>query len=968
MRGVKIFAVVVGAVVLLVAGAAAVLLATFDPNEYKDYATRWAEQRTGRSLAIRDDLNLQLFPSLAIETGGIEVGNAPGFGEEPFATIERAAAEVKLWPLLSRRIELGTIRVEGLRLGLATNADGRGNWEDLLEAGAARAEPEPEPEPRAEPGSPDWLETLDVAGVRLQDSSVTLRDPGALRYAIENITLSSGRLRAGEPVDVTAAFELRDLGDRRSLGVDAHTSVTLAQSGVELRGTNADLRFSDDVRGRTARGRLTAGVVAAPAAGPLQLTDTRLDATVTGAAAGGEDLDVGAGWNAASFDPDSGALRIDGLSMHAGDLRADWRLEARDLLGAPQLEGTVTIAAAPAAQVLELLQLTAPPGIAPGQLGTFDLSAGFRASLTAPPSGAEGASLALDSLDLDDVAGTWRGMRLTGNASLTEGRRLDARLAVPAFTADDTLRAIVAANLPVGLDATALQRLALSAHVESDLDTGSTALRDVEAELLGAQVSGDLEVVPQKTGPLYRGEIKTSRFAAESFAAFLGTLMSDKIAPKELGTLSLDTQFSYDSGSDSASLEPLTFEAFGLAASGTFSAKNVTGTAILEGHARVPAFSPRDLLRRFGQAPPTTSDSAVLQRASITTDFAIDGGRGRFTNMTLVLDDSRITGDFTVAGVQNPDYSFTLAIDDIDADRYLPPPESQAAPGAATAGDIELPADALGRLKLDGNVSVGRLTLANLQLDDVATDVQVRNGEAHLTKAGAALYGGRFDGRFDVKAAGEKRGLALTGRAAGLDLAAIIAALTRKEANFSGKGDFDLSLEGRGATVIENVRSAGGRVAFSLQDGAIEGFNLGRSLCAVYNSTQKLPAPPSDLPKRTRYQVISGTASVADGVASSSDLLARAAFMDVTGKGQLKLVEQQLDYSLEAKLTGRIDIPNCQSMQSLIGESIPLTLRGTVTDPAIRPDFSEIIQRRLKDELQKRLQDRIQDRLKGLLQ
>jgi AsmA protein len=390
VRGVKIFAVVVGAVVLLAAGAAAVLLATFDPNEYKGYVTRWAEQRTGRSLAIRDDLNLQLFPSLAIETGGIEVGNAPGFGEEPFATIERAAAEVKLWPLLSRRIELGTIRVDGLRLSLATDADGRGNWEDLLEAGAAGAEPRGEP--RAGTAIADWLDTLDVAGVRIRDSSVTLRDPGAMRYSIEDVTLSSGRLRAGEPVDVSAAFELRDLRARRSLGVDAHTSATLAQSGVELRGTNAELRFSDDAHGRAARGRLTAGVFAAPAAGPLQLTDTRLDATVTGATAGGEALDVGAAWNAASFDPETGTARIDGLSTHAGDIRADWRLEARDLLGAPRLEGTATIDAAPAAQVLELLQLTPPAGVTPDQLGTFDLSAGFRASLAAPPPGAEGTS------------------------------------------------------------------------------------------------------------------------------------------------------------------------------------------------------------------------------------------------------------------------------------------------------------------------------------------------------------------------------------------------------------------------------------------------------------------------------------------------------------------------------------------------------------------------------------------------
>jgi AsmA protein len=331
--------------------------------------------------------------------------------------------------------------------------------------------------------------------------------------------------------------------------------------------------------------------------------------------------------------------------------------------------------------------------------------------------------------------------------------------------------------------------------------------------------------------------------------------------------------------------------------------------------------------------------------------------------MTLALDDSRITGDFAVAGVRNPDYRFALAIDRIDVDRYLPPHQSEAPAGAPTAGDIELPAEALDTLALEGTIKVGRLALANLDIEDVSTGISVGGGEAHLTNAGARLYGGRFDGSFDVKAAGAQPGLTLTGKAQGLELAPLIGALTGGPAHVSGKGDFDLSLSGLGATVIDNVETAGGRVAFSLKDGSIEGFNLGRTLCAVYNSTQKLPGPANQ-PKVTSYQVISGTAQVTNGVASSSDLLARAAFMDVTGKGKLELAQQRLDYAVEAKLTGKIDIAGCESMESLIGESIPLTLRGTVTDPSISPDFSAIIQRRLKDAVKERLQERL---LKGLL-
>ena len=69
-----------------------------------------------------------------------------------------------------------------------------------------------------------------------------------------------------------------------------------------------------------------------------------------------------------------------------------------------------------------------------------------------------------------------------------------------------------------------------------------------------------------------------------------------------------------------------------------------------------------------------------------------------------MLDDSRITGDFTVDGFHDSTYRFALAIDAVDADRYLPPSADEAQQGEATAGDIELPIDALENLDLEGHV------------------------------------------------------------------------------------------------------------------------------------------------------------------------------------------------------------------------------------------------------------------------
>ena len=186
------------------------------------------------------------------------------------------------------------------------------------------------------------------------------------------------------------------------------------------------------------------------------------------------------------------------------------------------------------------------------------------------------------------------------------------------------------------------------------------------------------------------------------------------------------------------------------------------------------------------------------------------------------------------------------------------------------------------------------------------------------------------------------------------------------EPNFSGTGSFDLSLAGKGRTVIENVQTAGGNVSFEMAGGAIKGFNLGRTLCSAYNVTQRAPAPPQQ-PALTAYESISGSAAVAAGTATSNDLLARTSFMDINGAGTLGLVEQRLDYELDATLTGSIGIPNCETLDAFVGGALPFRIRGTVTEPEITPDFSKLVREQLREEIRDRLQDRVQDRLRDLL-
>src|SRR5690606_84872 len=105
----KILALAVAGIVLLIVLSAAALLLFFDSNNYRDEIATRAEAATGRRLTIEGDLSVSVFPWLAVQMGKTRLGNAAGFGDEPFVTFDSARLSVRLMPLLLRReIAVGT--------------------------------------------------------------------------------------------------------------------------------------------------------------------------------------------------------------------------------------------------------------------------------------------------------------------------------------------------------------------------------------------------------------------------------------------------------------------------------------------------------------------------------------------------------------------------------------------------------------------------------------------------------------------------------------------------------------------------------------------------------------------------------------------------------------------------------------------------------------------------------------------
>ena len=160
---------------LLVIGGVSVML-LFDPNDHRENLEFFVKEVTGRELVIEGDIDVSLFPWLAIEIGRTRLGNAVDFGDKPFASFDKARLSIRLMPMLLRRdIEVTTADLDALQLNLAVDATGRSNWQDFIDASDALAAA---PATEADDGVKESA-ALDISGFEIRDSSISYIDAQA---------------------------------------------------------------------------------------------------------------------------------------------------------------------------------------------------------------------------------------------------------------------------------------------------------------------------------------------------------------------------------------------------------------------------------------------------------------------------------------------------------------------------------------------------------------------------------------------------------------------------------------------------------------------------------------------------------------------------------------------------------------------------------------------------------------------
>ncbi|MBI3635840.1 MAG: AsmA family protein, partial [Candidatus Rokubacteria bacterium] len=243
--------IAIAAVALLAIAAVLALPALVDTPRVQTLIVTSAAQALGRPVRLQS-ASVRVLPALAVRIRGLEIAEDPAFGATPFLRLDEADLRIHVWPLLTGRVEFGTLVLKKPTIVVIQAPDGRLNVATL---GATRETATP-----SRPGRPSAGGAGAVLGarIRIEDGTVTYEartaGAGASRYRVEQLGLTL----AGAPGPITIE------GAARLMPGDLAVKITEASVAPNSTKNLMDARL----RGKIALDGKKLGELAAVAMGP----------------------------------------------------------------------------------------------------------------------------------------------------------------------------------------------------------------------------------------------------------------------------------------------------------------------------------------------------------------------------------------------------------------------------------------------------------------------------------------------------------------------------------------------------------------------------------------------------------------------------------------------------------------------------------------------------------------------------
>ncbi|HTT07434.1 MAG TPA: AsmA family protein [Gammaproteobacteria bacterium] len=509
--------------ILVVAAVATVVLLPryFNPNDYKGEIATQVEKVTGRKLTLEGDLQLTFYPWLGASSGRIALGNAQGFGDQPMFSAEKVAVRLQLLPLiLKQAVLLDTVVIDRAQVNLARNKEGQTNFDDLMAAKSAPAQPQA--------GGPK-ISALVLSGVDVENAALSWDDQQkGQKYAIKDVNLKTGELSLTEPIpfSISGSFDAPQKNLAGDLKIEGKIAVKPDAQQYQIK----PLVVTGKLKGRAVPG----------GASDLNLT-TSLD-----------------------LDMKNGTAELPDLALTALNTQIHGNVSAKNIRSdTPAVNGKLSVDSKNGPGLVSVLTgKPAPAGTAPLKISTVldaDMKAGSiqLSDLTVSTIGTEmkGGLQAKNIQDKDksSVNGQFTVQSADVTALLkTYGqpapavdiKNLNAAAAISGTAQHFKLE-------PVTLSATAsggqlpkgANDIKIDTRADVDMEKETLNMSDLSVQGLGLSAKGKVDASDIKKAPKYNGALSVAAFDLRQLLQNLNVTLPAMADPKALTQVAVDTAF-----------------------------------------------------------------------------------------------------------------------------------------------------------------------------------------------------------------------------------------------------------------------------------------------------------------------------------------------------------------------------------------------------------------------------------------
>lgn len=390
-----------------------------------------------------------------------------------------------------------------------------------------------------------------------------------------------------------------------------------------------------------------------------------------------------------------------------------------------------------------------------------------------------------------------------------------------------------------------------------------------------------------------------------------------------------------------------------------------------EGILSARSSSARDLFAWFGTDLPPSQGFGPMTAKGL---WRSEPDRYTFTTAEIVLDKTTARGEVSLdTRGARPLLNADLKLTELDLNTYAARGASRRVPPSTTAPAengrprsiedlLEAPAPpgprvkgftrrdgwseepfelaTLGALDANARLSVGRLTVGTLNLDQSDLTVALKNRVMTTTLDRVSLYEGTGTGTVMLDGSAETR----ASLAIDVTLEDISALPLLRDAaeldRLTGKGRLALTLVGQGATEREIVETLNGRIALAFNDGAIVGINIPEMLRNLSKGNLAgLDTAPTD---KTDFSEMTSTWTVQSGVAENEDLKLVSPLLRLSGAGRVTLPTREVDYTLKPRVVASLAGQGVSD--DAAGIEVPVRVHGPWQNPTYTPDVAGALQ------------------------